>query len=130
MPLEILRDRLADVVVLDEDELAAGFRLAYARGRVACEVAGSAPIGALAAGRVDTAGARNVVCVVSGGNIDPALAARLLAYCLGSSRGRDERRAGRRRCAAWPAGAAHRAGGPARGTGAADSGRRRRCGAR
>ena len=57
VPLEILRDRLADVVVLDEDELAAGFRLAYARGRVACEVAGSAPIGALAAGRVDTAGA-------------------------------------------------------------------------
>ena len=79
VPLEILRDRLADVVVLDEDELAAGFRLAYARGRVACEVAGSAPIGALAAGRVDVAGARNVVCVVSGGNIDPALAARLLS---------------------------------------------------
>ncbi len=78
VPLEILRDRLDDVVVLDEDELAAGFRLAYARGRVACEVAGSAPIGALAAGRVATAGARNVVCVVSGGNIDPALAARLL----------------------------------------------------
>jgi threonine dehydratase len=79
VPLEILRDRLADVVALDEDELAAGFRLAYARGRLACEVAGSAPIGALAAGRVDTAGLRNVVCVVSGGNIDPALAARLLA---------------------------------------------------
>ena len=78
VPLEILRDRLDDVVALDEDELAAGFRLAYARGRVACEVAGSAPIGALAAGRVDTAGLRNVVCVVSGGNIDPALAARLL----------------------------------------------------
>jgi threonine dehydratase len=79
LPLAILRDRLAGVVVLDEDQLAAGFRLAYARGRLAPEPGGSAAIGALAAGLVDTAGARNVVCVVSGGNVDPALAAALLA---------------------------------------------------
>jgi threonine dehydratase len=79
LPLAILRDRLAGVAVLDEDQLAAGFRLAYARGRLAPEPGGSAAIGALAAGLVDTAGARNVVCVVSGGNVDPALAAALLA---------------------------------------------------
>jgi len=79
LTLAILRDRLAGVVVLDEDQLAAGFRLAYARGRLAPEPGGSAAIAALAAGLVDTAGARNVVCVVSGGNVDPALAAALLA---------------------------------------------------
>ena len=66
-------------MVLDEDQLAAGFRLAYARARLAPEPGGSAPLGALAAGLVDTTGARNVVCVVSGGNVDPALAAALLA---------------------------------------------------
>ncbi len=79
LPLAILRDRLDGVVLLDEEQLAAGFRLAYARGRLAAEPGGAAAIGALAAGLVDTAGARNVVCVISGGNVDPALAARLLA---------------------------------------------------
>ena len=54
-------------------------RQQYARARLAPEPGGSAGLGALAAGLVDTAGARNVVCVVSGGNVDPALAAALLA---------------------------------------------------
>lgn len=79
LPLAILRDRLEDVVLLDEEQLAEGFRIAHGRARLAPEVGGSAAIAALAAGRVDAAGARNVVCVVSGGNIDPALAASLLA---------------------------------------------------
>ena len=78
LPLAILRDRLGGIAVLDEDQLADGFRLAYARARLAAEPGGSAALAALAAGLAETAGARNVVCVVSGGNVDPGLTATLL----------------------------------------------------
>jgi threonine dehydratase len=74
----ICRDLVDDVVLLSEDELADGFRFTFARTKLAAEVAGAAGIAALLAGRIDVAGS-HVVALVSGGNIAPEAAARLLS---------------------------------------------------
>jgi threonine dehydratase len=75
---EICRELVDEVVLLEEEELAEGFRFLYTRGKLACEVAGAAPAAALLAGKVDVRGA-TAVAVVSGGNVASDAAARLLA---------------------------------------------------
>ncbi len=79
LTLAICRRRGVEAVLLDEDELAAGFRRLYAAGKIAAEVAGAAPVAAILAGRIYLTGVRRIVCVVSGGNVAPDVAARLLS---------------------------------------------------
>jgi len=74
----ILRDQLDDVVTLSEDELADGVRLALRTTHNLAEGAGAAPLMAAMKLRGQLAG-RTVVCVMSGGNIDRATLARVLA---------------------------------------------------
>jgi threonine dehydratase len=74
----ILRDQLDDVVTLSEDELADGVRLALRTTHNLSEGAGAAPLMAAMKLRGQLAG-RTVVCVMSGGNIDRATLARVLA---------------------------------------------------
>ncbi|KRB32433.1 MULTISPECIES: hydroxyectoine utilization dehydratase EutB [Mesorhizobium] len=62
------RDLLDDVILLSEDEIAAGIRHAYAREREIVEGAGAVGIAALLAGKVKTKGP--VVVLLSGRNID------------------------------------------------------------
>ncbi|MER9653770.1 hydroxyectoine utilization dehydratase EutB [Mesorhizobium sp. M0152] len=62
------RDLLDDVVLLDEDEIAAGIRHAYAQEREIVEGAGAVGIAALLAGKVKANGP--VVVLLSGRNID------------------------------------------------------------
>ncbi|QND66461.1 hydroxyectoine utilization dehydratase EutB [Mesorhizobium loti] len=62
------RDLLDDVVLLSEDEIAAGIRHAYAREREIVEGAGAVGIAALLAGKITTKGP--VVVLLSGRNID------------------------------------------------------------
>jgi len=62
------RDLLDDVVLLDEDEIAAGIRHAYAQEREIVEGAGAVGIAALLAGKVRANGP--VVVLLSGRNID------------------------------------------------------------
>ncbi|WP_202355585.1 hydroxyectoine utilization dehydratase EutB [Mesorhizobium sp. 113-3-3] len=62
------RDLLDDVILLSEDEIAAGIRHAYAQEREIVEGAGAVGIGALLAGKVRTNGP--VVVLLSGRNID------------------------------------------------------------
>lgn len=70
--------RLVDEVVLvTDDEIAEAMRFLYARAKLACEPAAAAPVAALLQGRVDVRG-RRVVCVVSGGNVVPEIAASVL----------------------------------------------------
>jgi threonine dehydratase len=57
-------------------ETAAAVRLLAERVRVIAEGAGALAVAAATSGRVS--GARKVVCIVSGGNIDPAVLARIL----------------------------------------------------
>jgi threonine dehydratase len=70
------RDLLDDVVLLSEDEIAAGIRHAYEAEREVVEGAGAVGIAALLAGKVKVAGP--VVVLLSGRNIDMALHRRIV----------------------------------------------------
>ncbi|WP_245429088.1 hydroxyectoine utilization dehydratase EutB [Mesorhizobium sp. WSM3860] len=65
------RGLLDDVILLSEDEIAAGIRHAYEQEREIVEGAGAVGIGALLAGKVTAKGP--VVAILSGRNIDMAL---------------------------------------------------------
>ncbi|HUG64971.1 MAG TPA: threonine/serine dehydratase [Gaiellaceae bacterium] len=76
--LAVCRERVAEVVLVSDDEIAEGMRFLYTRAKLACEPAGAAAVGAILAGKV-SAGDGQVVAVVSGGNADPKVAAGILA---------------------------------------------------
>ena len=66
---------LAGSLVVSLDAVAGAIRMLVERARVVAEGAGAAPVAAALSGR---AGRGKVVCVVSGGNIDPAKLAIIL----------------------------------------------------
>jgi threonine dehydratase len=72
----MVRDLLDGSLVMSLREVAEAVRLLAERNRVIAEGAGAAPVAAALSGR---AGSGKVVCVVSGGNIDLAVLARILA---------------------------------------------------
>jgi len=74
----ILQKELNDIVTLSEDELAEGIRLALRTTHNLAEGAGAAALMAAMKLRDRLAGKR-VVCVMSGGNIDRATLARIVA---------------------------------------------------
>jgi threonine dehydratase len=78
LPFGILKQELDDVVTLSEEELAEGVRLALRATHNLAEGAGAAPLIAAMKLRDRLAG-KKVVCVMSGGNIDRATLARILA---------------------------------------------------
>jgi len=69
------RELLAGSLVSDPAEVARTVRLLVERCRIVAEGAGAAPVAAALAGR---AGSGTVVCVVSGGNLEPATLAAIL----------------------------------------------------
>jgi threonine dehydratase len=73
----IMRARLAGVVLVDDATIAEAVRFLLLRMKILVEPSGAAPAAALLAGRVR--GARRIGVVLSGGNADPAVLARLLA---------------------------------------------------
>jgi threonine dehydratase len=75
LPLEICRGKV-ETVLVTEDEIAAGMRFLYARAKLACEPAGAAAAGAVLAGKVEAG--PGVAVIVSGGNVEPKLAAAIL----------------------------------------------------
>jgi threonine dehydratase len=75
---DILRRELDDIVTLSEEEIAGGVRLALEATHNLAEGAGAAPLAAAWKLR-DRLRGRRVVCVMSGGNIDRATLARILA---------------------------------------------------
>jgi threonine dehydratase len=75
---EILRRELDDIVTLTEEEIAGGVRLALEATHNLAEGAGAAPLAAAWKLR-DRLRGKRVVCVMSGGNIDRATLARILA---------------------------------------------------
>jgi threonine dehydratase len=74
--LERARGLIDGALVAGLQEIAAAVRLLVVRNRVVAEGAGACPV---ACARTGKAGAGKVVCVVSGGNIDPSVLSRLLA---------------------------------------------------
>jgi threonine dehydratase len=77
--LAVCRERVDEVVLVSDDEIADGMRFLYGRAKLACEPAGAAAVAAILAGKVALEPARPVVAVVSGGNADPSIAAGILA---------------------------------------------------
>jgi threonine dehydratase len=71
----LARTLLAGSLVVPVAAIAAAVRLLVERNRVVAEGAGAAPVAAALAG---VSGARTIVCVVSGGNIDTARLVRIL----------------------------------------------------
>jgi threonine dehydratase len=76
--LAVCRERVDEVVLVTEDEIADGVRFVYGRAKLACEPAGAAAVAAILAGKVP-AGDGPIVAVVSGGNADPTVVAGILA---------------------------------------------------
>lgn len=74
----IVRALCADVVTVSDDELRDAMRFAFERMKLVVEPSGAAGLAALLNGRVDAHGKR-VGLIVSGGNVDPATFARLIA---------------------------------------------------
>lgn len=77
LPFSLLLDTLHDVIVLTEEELIEGVGLAVEYTQNLAEVAGAASIACALKIRNRLEG-KNVVVVMTGGNISPGLAARML----------------------------------------------------
>ena len=69
---------LAGSIVVSPEEAAEAVRLLVTRVHVVAEGAGAVPAAAALAGRIPAPVAKKVVCIVSGGNIDPRKLARIL----------------------------------------------------
>jgi len=77
--LAVCRERVDEVVLVSDDEIAAGMRFLYGRAKLACEPAGAAATAALLAGKVALDPTESVAAVVSGGNVDFEKATAILA---------------------------------------------------
>ncbi len=77
--LDVLRRHLAEIVVVSDDEIADALRLLVTRAKIVVEPSGAAALAGLLSGRAPVAPGARVGVVVSGGNVDPALLARLCA---------------------------------------------------
>ncbi len=76
--LAVCRALVDTIVLVDEAEIAAGFRFLYERAKLACEPAGAAATAAVLAGKIAFEPGETVVVIVSGGNVAPETAAALL----------------------------------------------------
>jgi threonine dehydratase len=74
----ILEQLVDDIVTVSEEEIASAVHLLLERGRLAAEGAGAAPLAALLAGRIAVGSGERVLFVLSGGNIDINIIARII----------------------------------------------------
>lgn len=76
-PLEIAREALDEIVPVTEAEIVEGMRALLLRAKLYVEGGGAAATAALLAGKIRASKTGSLVCVISGGNVDPerALAA-------------------------------------------------------
>jgi threonine dehydratase len=76
LPLEICRALGVEVVLVSDDEIREALRFLYSRAKLAAEPGGAAAVAALLTGKVE---GREVVAVVSGGNVSTDIASAILA---------------------------------------------------
>jgi threonine dehydratase len=75
----VVKERVDAVTVASDAEIVAAMRFLFERCKLVAEPSGACALAALLAGRADLGGAERVGVVLSGGNIDAARFARLLA---------------------------------------------------
>jgi threonine dehydratase len=77
--LAVCRERVDEVVLVTDDEIAGAMRFLYQRAKLACEPAGAAATAALLARKVAVDPDETAAAIVSGGNVDLQKAAAILA---------------------------------------------------
>ena len=77
--LPVVKALVEEVIVLGDRDIAQGTRFLAERARLVVEPAGAAAVGALLAGRVSVRRGETVVAILSGGNLDLARLAEILA---------------------------------------------------
>jgi threonine dehydratase len=82
LTLPILRDKVDEVVLVEEEEIAQAILLLLERKKVLAEGAGAVPLAALLSSRVQIPEKSKVVLVISGGNVDSLLLDRVLSQGL------------------------------------------------
>jgi threonine dehydratase len=75
----LVRQVVQDAVVVSLDQIADAVRLLVRQARIVAEGAGAASVAVAQSGRID---GRKIVCVISGGNIDPNVLAMILQGSL------------------------------------------------
>jgi threonine dehydratase len=75
----LVRQVVQDAIVVSLDEIAESIRLLVRQARIVAEGAGAAALAVARSRRIE---GRRIVCVVSGGNIDPAVLATILQGSL------------------------------------------------
>jgi threonine dehydratase len=73
---EILRERRAEALAVDDSEVQEAVRFAWRQHHLVVEPGGAVALAAVLAGKVEPM--EGTVAVVSGGNIDPELHARIV----------------------------------------------------
>ena len=79
---DIIRKCVDDVVLVDEDQIAAAILLLLERKKILAEGAGAVPLAALLNGSVTVPRGSRVVLLISGGNVDSSLLGRILSQGL------------------------------------------------
>jgi threonine dehydratase len=77
MTFSINKDTLAGGVAVTDDEVEEAMRMAFAHLKLVIEPGGAVALAAILSGKA-ASDANTVVCVASGGNVDPALFARVI----------------------------------------------------
>ena len=73
----ILKERKANVVAVSEDEVTQAVRWAWVHHQLIVEPGGAAALAAVLCGKAEASD--GLVIILSGGNVDPALHARIIA---------------------------------------------------
>ncbi|MCG2909324.1 MAG: threonine ammonia-lyase [Stygiolobus sp.] len=79
---DIINELVDDIVLVDDEEIASAIVYLLERGKTIAEGAGAASLAALLSGKVKVSSEEKVVPVISGGNIDLSLLARLIDKML------------------------------------------------
>lgn len=82
LTLPVIRELVTDVIEVSEEEIARGIFFACQNNRLVTEGAGAAALGAVLAKKIDVRADETICVVLSGGNIDANLLARVLEQVL------------------------------------------------
>lgn len=81
IPMALIRANVDDMVTVDDESIAHALVLLLERSKLLVEPAGAVGVAALLSGAINPVGAQTIA-VLSGGNLDPALLARIVEHGL------------------------------------------------